>query len=113
MANGEFLIGERLKMLERPSLERPQALGKLSGEKTSDGDGQKVSFGELLTKSMAEVNRAGVNADREVNLSITGKATNPHGALLALQEAEISFNLMTSIKDRLEQAYQQLVRMQL
>lgn len=110
----DLLIGERLRMLERPirgiaSLQSEKAGNDISGV----GQDKKLSFSEILAKSLEEVNALGVKADREINLSISGNSPNPHSALLALQEAEISFNLMTTIKDRLEQAYQQLVRMQL
>lgn len=108
MAGPELLIGERMNVVERPLLDRFN-----QPSKQTEAGNTKVSFGDILSKSLSEVNQAGIEADKEVGLALTGKAVNPHGALLALQEAEISFNLMTSIKERLETAYQQLVRMQL
>jgi flagellar hook-basal body complex protein FliE len=78
-----------------------------------NGNTQKQSFGDFLTKQMQEVNQLGLESDRAIQRSVTGEELNPHNTLLAITKADISFRLMMSVKEKLEQAYQQIVRTQI
>lgn len=108
MAPIDLRVGEKLRLPQEHSL------GIEGAQKLPEDSGNgKVSFGDFLMRSIDRVNELGVDADRQMQMAITGKQPNPHAALLAVQEAEISFTLMMSIKERLEAAYQQLSRMQI
>lgn len=74
---------------------------------------ERASFSELLINKLEEVNQAGLDADRGINAAILGEDVNPHATVIAVQKAEISFQLLMSVTDKLVSAYQQITRMPL
>ena len=78
---------------------------------SSGGEGG-VSFADILKDKFAETNRLGLEADRSVERAALGLESSPHATLIAVQKAEISMSLLMSVKERLERAYQELVRTQ-
>lgn len=72
--------------------------------------GNKVSFAEYLSQQFNEANQLGLEAEKAIQRSITGEETNPHAAMIAVQKADISLTLLTTLKDRIERAYQDLIR---
>lgn len=72
----------------------------------------KVSFGEFLARQFNDVNAQGLNAERAIERALEGKEVNPHNTIIAVQKANISLTLMMTIKERLERAYQEIIRMQ-
>ncbi len=75
--------------------------------------GQGMSFGELFAEQIGNVNDLSLKAESAIADQITGKAQNSHSTLIAVQKADISFRLLLSIKQKVEQAYQQLIRTQI
>ena len=86
---------------------QPQA--KTEGTSGKPGE---VSFAQIFKDKIEETNQLGIEADRAVERAALGQEANPHSTLIAVQKAEISLSLMLSVKDRLERAYQELVRTQ-
>lgn len=80
-------------------------------EKTGQQD--KPSFADFFSQQIQQVNELGLEGDRRVQSAMMGNEPNPHDAVLAMQKAEVSFKLMMSVKDKLEQAYQQILRAQI
>lgn len=73
-----------------------------------DGD----SFGTLLRNQIEEVNRLKLDADdaiAKVELSDSGSI---HEAMIALEKADISFRAMMQVRNRMLEAYQEVMRMQ-
>jgi len=71
---------------------------------------EKHSFAEFFKEKLSEVNQLGLDADRRIQDAVTGKESNPHSTLIAIQKADISFRLLMSVKERIVQAYQQVIR---
>lgn len=69
-------------------------------------------FGDVLKNSIAEVNRAQVDADRAAEQIVAGKTKNLHGAMIKLEEADISLRLMVQMRNKVVEAYQEIMRMQ-
>lgn len=76
-------------------------------------EGEGPSFNDVLKKAIAEVSGLEQEADRQIVDLAMGKAQNIHEAMLALQKADISFKLLMEIRDKLIQAYQEIMRMQI
>ena len=81
-----------------------------AGESPKVDNSNKLSFAEMFENRLEEVNRLGIESDRSIERLTLGEEANPHAAMIAVQKADISFKLMTAVKDKLVQAYQQLVR---
>jgi len=44
---------------------------------------------------------------------MTGNATDMHSAILAVQKADVSFQMMMAVRSKLISAYQEVMRMQM
>lgn len=103
-------FSEQLKMIRGVDSIAPKSIESVPGE---DQGGGRTTFMDLLVQQMDNANQAGMEADNLIKKAAAGDEVNPHETVIAVQKADISFNLMLSIKDRLEQAYQTLIRTQM
>lgn len=88
-------------------LTKPQ--GPQSGEKAQEGRG----FGQILSDSIKEVDTLQKTADSQVENLMLGKGgTSPHEALIALEKADIAFQLMNSVRSKIIRAYEDVMRSQ-
>lgn len=82
-----------------------QGLGSVGG---SGGAGFQGLFGNLINEVSAKQSAAG-EAMKEV---MTGGGLPLHQAMIAVEEASVSFQLMVEVRNRLLESYQELMRMQ-
>jgi flagellar hook-basal body complex protein FliE len=69
------------------------------------------SFGSMLTDSIKQVNRLQVEADSSINDLATGKQTDIHRTMIAMEKASISFELLMQIRNKVISAYDRIMRM--
>ncbi len=100
----DITLDSRLKALGGAALQQPQKQPALK-------PGEGSAFNEVLKKAIAEVNGLEKEADRQIVALATGKANNIQEAMIALQKADISFKTLMEIRDKLIQAYQEIMRM--
>jgi flagellar hook-basal body complex protein FliE len=70
-----------------------------------------VSFGNMLTDSIKQVNRLQVEANSNINDLATGKQTDIHRTMIAMEKASISFDLLMQIRNKVISAYDKIMRM--
>jgi flagellar hook-basal body complex protein FliE len=70
-----------------------------------------VSFGNMLTDSIKQVNRLQVEANSNINDLATGKQTDIHRTMIAMEKASISFELLMQIRNKVISAYDKIMRM--
>lgn len=102
-------LAEQLRMMRGVDTITPIAPRSTSPAES----GAKPSFGDFLKQQFQEANSLGLESDRAIERSLAGQETNPHNTIIALQKADISFKLMLNVSQRLIQAYQEVVRMQI
>ena len=90
-------------------LPTPAELEKSLGAGQAPAEGK--SFGDVLTDSLKQVNGAQRQADDAIAALATGGNTTLHDTMLAVQQAELSFKLMMSVRNKLVEAYQEVLRM--
>lgn len=73
----------------------------------------KNSFSKLLQKSINEVNELQKNANLAAKRLAAGEENDIHNTMIALQKAEVSFELIVQIQSKLMTAYDELKRMQI
>ncbi len=66
-----------------------------------------------LHEAIAKVNDVQLEANRQVEALMTGRSDNVHGTMVALQQADLSFQLMMQIRNKLVSAYEEIQRMQI
>ncbi|MBL0686450.1 MAG: flagellar hook-basal body complex protein FliE [Sulfurospirillum sp.] len=75
----------------------------------SDG----VDFSKVLQKSLDDVNKVQVTADKAMADIATGEVRNLHQAALAIGKAETSMKVMLEIRNKALSAYKEIARTQL
>ena len=74
--------------------------------------GVHQSFSEFLEAHVEDVNRMQIEADQAVSAMATGRSHNLHEMMLALDRADVSFRLMTKVRNKAVEAYQEIMRLQ-
>lgn len=72
----------------------------------------KSSFSDTLLKSIQKVNDLQKEADKSIEELATGEKRDIAQTMIAVEKANISFELMTQIRNRIVEAYQEVMRMQ-
>ena len=88
---------------------QPQAGPAISGKPARLSN--PGSFGKMLTDSIDKVNRLQVAANSSINDLVTGKQTDIHRTMVAMEKASISFELLMQIRNKVISAYDRIMRM--
>lgn len=70
------------------------------------------SFSTMLGKMVAEVNNQQISAAQTVNNLQAGGNVSLHQAVIGMEEANVSFQLMVEVRNKLLDAYQEIMKMQ-
>ena len=104
--SGSFV--DQLRMLKGvQGFEKPSEGHDFDG---AVGGVKKQSFSDLLMHQYEETNKLGLDAENAMQRSILGQSENPHEAVIAVQKASLSLSMMMGIKERLERAFQEIIR---
>ena len=71
------------------------------------------SFSNVLGRMVEEVNNRQVVANQAVGALQGGQTVPLHEAVIAMEEANVSFQLMIEVRNKLLESYQELMRMQI
>ncbi len=97
--------------LQRLQQLRAQDDGRLPAPRsreTADG-----GFADTLAQAIQEVDRAQKAADAQVEAFIAGEQENLHEVMISMNQARLYFQLMTEVRNRLLETYQELMRTQI
>ena len=78
---------------------------------TPGGEGED-SFLSTLQQSMDAVEGAQGDAQTQVAQLLNGQGADLHTAMIAVEKADLSFQLMMQVRNKIVQAYQQISNMQ-
>jgi flagellar hook-basal body complex protein FliE len=70
------------------------------------------SFMDHMMNAVGEVNKAQTVSDKISSDLASGKSDNIHDAMLSSAKAELDFNLMVQVRNKVLEAYQEVMRMQ-
>ena len=87
----------------RPDEVKPATLGN---------DSNGTSFGDVLENAIQQVSNLQQEAGSESQKLLTGNTQDIHSAMVALQKADISFQMMMQVRNKLVLAYQEIMRTQ-
>ncbi len=71
------------------------------------------SFNEIIKTSIADVNKLQKDSDNAVRNLVTGEETDIHKTMIKMEKAEISFQLMMAVRNKIVTAYETIMRMQI
>ena len=106
---GSMSFGEQLLSELRDSSMRESMFAK--ADKAQDDKPSGPSFLDHLKEGIEEVNQIQKNADTMATNLATGKQQNIHETMLAATQADLSFNLMVQVRNKVLEAYQEVMRM--
>lgn len=92
-----------------PSLTLPGAAGVGAA---GPAGAAATGFAGTLKDAIAKVNEVQVEATHAVEKMATGESQNVHQTMIALQKADISFQLMMQLRNKIVTAYEEIQRMQ-
>src|SRR5262245_40775117 len=82
-------------------------------KKIEDKKEGKNAFGDMLVNAIKEVNGLQVKADIQIEGLATGKeGVTTHGEMLALEKADIAFQLMNTVRSKIIRVYEEVMRTQ-
>jgi flagellar hook-basal body complex protein FliE len=77
------------------------------------GAGASDAFESVLSEAINRVEQYRAKSDTAIERFMTGEDEELHRVALATQQAELSFELFLQAKNKVVQAYQEVMRMQL
>ncbi len=72
---------------------------------------ERPTFSEMVERGVDHVDAKQKYANNQVRMLMTGESDNLHHAMLSMEESGVSFNLMMETRNKLMDAYQELMRM--
>ncbi len=81
-------------------------------DKTLGSDGNN-SFANVLSNYIDKVNNLQVDANNQAEAIATGKSSNIHQAMIDMEKANNSFELMMQVRNKIVTAYNQIINMQI
>lgn len=93
------------------SLVRPQG-GAATTAGPAAGQDEGGGFTQLLGEAVQRVDGLQAQADQQVAELLQGRGGDLHGALIAVEKADLSFQLMMQVRNKIVSAYEEIARMQ-
>jgi flagellar hook-basal body complex protein FliE len=94
------------------SLQGVKSASDVQRQQPASGPNQ-TSFKDTLSGFMKEVNGMQLKADESIEKMVAGEITDVHQVMNTVQQAEVAFNMMMEIRNKVMDAYQEVMRMRL
>ena len=82
-------------------------LGGSNSSASSGGTG----FVQTLEETMQKVEALQTEAEKQVEGMVSGQGVDIHSAMIAIEKADLSFQLMMQVRNKIVDAYQQIAQM--
>jgi flagellar hook-basal body complex protein FliE len=69
------------------------------------------AFSSILQQSVRNVSQLQGDAESSVNQFISGEQEDPHTTMLAVQRASLAFDMFVQVRNKVVQAYQEVMKM--
>ena len=73
----------------------------------------KEGFGDLLARTIEETNQKQLAGDVASDRLQIGDAKHLHEAMIAIEQADISLRMLVQMRNKVQQAYEEIMRMQI
>jgi len=90
----------------------PNANLGLGASIQSTGAGDSSDFFETLRGAMSQVEQLHVDAQGKVAGMLNGTGDDVHSAMIAVEKADLAFEMMVQVRNKIVQAYQTVSQMQ-
>jgi flagellar hook-basal body complex protein FliE len=97
---------DKISMLQTPMIQSPAASKPDAGNKAE-------GFGDIFKKALQDVNAAQNESDKLTGQLVTGQVEDVHEVMIAAQKASLSLEMTVQVRNKVVEAYQEVMRMQL
>ncbi len=80
--------------------------------KIQNNEQNKVSFSDVLKESIQKVTELEKEADKEVEKLAKMESQDIHNTMIAMEKADMTFQMMMQIRNKIISAYEEIMRMQ-
>tara|TARA_Y100000588_G_scaffold224907_1_gene238840 strand:- start:96 stop:413 length:318 start_codon:yes stop_codon:yes gene_type:complete len=102
----DITLSSNLKALQ--GIGPSKGLSSPGESKGTDGP----SFADTLAQSLDKVNKLQKEADVAIQDFATGDTRNIHETMIAVSKADVAFRLTMQVRNKMVEAYQEVMRMQ-
>ena len=99
---------QRMRAAATGGDDRPRALPRPAG----GDDAGSIGFGDVFSEAVNRVDGAQKDADGQINAFVAGEQENLHEVMISMNQAELYLQLMTEVRNKMLDTYQELMRMQ-
>ncbi|MBU9672603.1 flagellar hook-basal body complex protein FliE [Planococcus sp. CP5-4] len=96
---------DKIAQLQTPFLQN-QFLEKMQPEPQATG------FGDVFKNALKEVSAAQNVSDKKTDQLLTGEVKDVHEVMIASQKASLSLQMTMQVRNKVVEAYQEVMRMQ-
>lgn len=83
--------------------------GDLTGARTISGSGE--GFGPVIKEAVESIDQTQKSAESEIAKAVSGESPDLHKTIIALQTADLKFQLGLQVRNKLIGAYDEIMRM--
>jgi flagellar hook-basal body complex protein FliE len=83
-------------------------VGSVTGGAPEAGSSSESDFMSTLRNAMDQVGELQSEADTKVAQLLTGNGQDVHSTMIAVQKANLAFEMMVAVRNKIVQAYQQI-----
>ncbi len=76
------------------------------------GAGASDGFGSIVKDAVESIDKTQKGAEQEIAKAVTGESPDLHQTIIALQSADLKFQLGLQVRNKLIGAYEEIMRMQ-
>ena len=120
---GDQLRSQAQGPVSLPKIDDPTAAGRAALRGIQDVEGtQQVqnvggagvfeSFSSLLSQALQDVNQVHLDADAGAQKLVAGEEVDIHSVMIGMEKANVAFGLTLQVRNKLVEAYQEIMRMQ-
>lgn len=88
-------------------------IGVTSSSGNSSQAVEGASFSDILKNAISGVNDAQQAANTAVEQALSGESTDVYDTMIALQKADTSLKMMLEVRNKLLEAYQEVIKTQM
>ena len=81
--------------------------------RSEESDSGEGGFSQIFRSSLEKINGLQHKADEQVTAVQSGRSADMIDAIVALEEADMSFQLLLQVRNKAVRAYEEIMRMQL
>lgn len=110
--SGDELLQQQGSRTRAESLPQKPSTIEGAGSAQAPSEAGGASFTDLLKSAVNKVNDYQAEADLAVKELVAGRNKNIHETMLTLERADLSLKLMTQVRNKILEAYREIMRMQ-